>query len=153
VGARDTRYPRVTLDEVVERQPEVVLLPDEPHPFSDADAEVFRALDIPAARAGRVLRVDGKALCWYSPRLIDALPQVRAWLHPDERRAAPDGAASEGVTGDPPSSRDTTVAPRGRGPMSKTPPKVRDARFRDRPSRGPTPPKEPLRANPARRGA
>ncbi len=26
--------------------------------------------------------------------------------------------------------------------MSKTPPKVRDARFRDRPSRGPTPPKE-----------
>ena len=82
VGLRDTRYPRVSLDEVVARQPEVVLLPDEPHPFSEADAEVFRALDIPAARQGRVLRVDGKALCWYSPRLADALPLVRAWLHP-----------------------------------------------------------------------
>lgn len=89
VGLRDTRYPRVTLDEVVERQPEVVLLPDEPHPFSEADAGVFRALDIPAAAQGRVLLVDGKALCWYSPRLADALPQVRAWLHPDERRVAP----------------------------------------------------------------
>lgn len=83
VGLRDTRYPRVTLDEVVARQPELVLLPDEPHPFSESDAAVFRALDIPAAARGRVLRVDGKALCWYSPRLADALPQVRAWLHPD----------------------------------------------------------------------
>ena len=82
VGLRDTRYPRVTLDEVVERQPELVLLPDEPHPFSEADAAVFRALPIPAAAQGRVLRVDGKALCWHSPRLADALPQVRAWLHP-----------------------------------------------------------------------
>lgn len=82
VGLRDTRYPRVTLDEVVERQPELVLLPDEPHPFSDEDAAVFRALPIPAAEQGRVLRVDGKALCWPSPRLADALPQVRAWLHP-----------------------------------------------------------------------
>jgi ABC-type Fe3+-hydroxamate transport system substrate-binding protein len=82
VGLRDTRYPRVTLDEVIERQPELVLLPDEPHPFSESDAAVFRALDIPAAARGRVLRVDGKALCWYSPRLADALLQVRAWLHP-----------------------------------------------------------------------
>jgi ABC-type Fe3+-hydroxamate transport system substrate-binding protein len=82
VGLRDTRYPRVTLDEVVALQPEVVLLPDEPHPFTEDDAAVFRALTIPAAERGRVLRVDGKALCWYSPRLADALPTVRAWLHP-----------------------------------------------------------------------
>lgn len=80
VGLRDTRYPRVTLDEVVERAPEVVLLPDEPHPFSEADAEVFRALPMPAAVDGRVRRVDGRALCWYSPRMADALPKVRAWL-------------------------------------------------------------------------
>ncbi len=80
VGLRDTRYPRVTLDEVTERQPDVVLLPDEPHPFTDDDAAVFRSLAIPAATAGRVRRVDGKALCWYSPRLADALPQVSAWL-------------------------------------------------------------------------
>lgn len=80
VGGRDLRYPRVTLDEVVERQPEVVLLPDEPHPFSEADAAVFRALPIPAAREGRVRRVDGKALSWYSPRLITGLAEVARWL-------------------------------------------------------------------------
>ncbi len=86
VGLRDTRYPRVSLEEVIERQPDLVLLPDEPHPFSEADAAVFRALPIPAAAQGRVLRVDGKALCWYSPRLAEALPQVRAWLHPTVSR-------------------------------------------------------------------
>ncbi len=76
VGLRDTRYPRVTLDEVVALQPEVVVLPDEPHPFTEADAAVFRGLDIPAARTGRVHRTDGKDLCWYSPRLLDALARV-----------------------------------------------------------------------------
>src|SRR6202044_2720392 len=49
VGDRDVRYPRVTLDEVVARAPELVLLPDEPHPFTEADAAVFRSLAIPAA--------------------------------------------------------------------------------------------------------
>lgn len=80
VGERDVRYPRVTLDEVVARAPEVVLLPDEPHPFSERDAEVFLALDVPAAREGRVRRVDGKALCWSSPRVGAALREVGAWL-------------------------------------------------------------------------
>ena len=41
-GTRDTRYPRVTMAEVVERAPAIVLLPDEPHPFSEEDARVFR---------------------------------------------------------------------------------------------------------------
>jgi ABC-type Fe3+-hydroxamate transport system substrate-binding protein len=80
VGQRDVRYPRVTLDEVVAQQPEVVLLPDEPHPFSEEDAAVFRALPIPAARDGRVRRVDGKDLSWYSPRLTTGIARVASWL-------------------------------------------------------------------------
>ena len=64
VAERDTRYPRVTLDEVTARKPELVLLPDEPHPFSEEDAEVFRALEIPAAERGAVVRTGGKDLCW-----------------------------------------------------------------------------------------
>ena len=62
---RDARYPRVTMDEVVARAPELVLLPDEPHPFSEEDAEKFRALDVPAAKNGRVVRTSGKDICWY----------------------------------------------------------------------------------------
>jgi ABC-type Fe3+-hydroxamate transport system substrate-binding protein len=77
-AGRDTRYPRVTIDEVVARSPELVLLPDEPHPFSEADAEVFRALSIPASPRNAVVRTSGKDLCWYGARTIEGLPRVRA---------------------------------------------------------------------------
>jgi ABC-type Fe3+-hydroxamate transport system substrate-binding protein len=78
VQGRDVRYPRVTFDEVVARAPEIILLPDEPHPFTDEDAAVFRALDVPAAARGAVVRTDGKDLCWYGAQSVDALPRVRA---------------------------------------------------------------------------
>jgi ABC-type Fe3+-hydroxamate transport system substrate-binding protein len=78
VAGRDTRYPRVTLEEVTARAPELVLLPDEPHPFTEEDAAVFRALDIPAARRGAVVRTGGKDLCWYGARTVTGLAEVRA---------------------------------------------------------------------------
>jgi ABC-type Fe3+-hydroxamate transport system substrate-binding protein len=80
VGDRDVRYPRVTLAEVSARAPEIVLLPDEPHPFTEEDAAVFRALDIPAAKRGAVLRTSGKDLCWYGARSVEGVPRVRALL-------------------------------------------------------------------------
>jgi ABC-type Fe3+-hydroxamate transport system substrate-binding protein len=78
VGDRDVRYPRVTMDEVVARQPEIILLPDEPHPFSEADAAVFRALDVPAARRGQVVLCDGKDLMWYGARSVEGLARLGA---------------------------------------------------------------------------
>jgi len=96
VGERDTRYPRVSLAEVVALQPEVVWLPDEPHPFSEEDAEVFRSLDIPAAHRGRVHRREGKDVCWYSPRLIAALSRVAEGLCGD---ASTGGLPSRGNLG------------------------------------------------------
>lgn len=75
---RDRRYPRVTMEEVALRAPELVLLPDEPHPFTDEDAEVFRAMDIPAAKHGAVVKTSGKDLCWYGARTVEGLPRVRA---------------------------------------------------------------------------
>jgi ABC-type Fe3+-hydroxamate transport system substrate-binding protein len=77
-GERDVRYPRVTLDEVVARGPELVLLPDEPHPFSEEDARVFLAQETPAAKRGAVIRTSGKDLCWYGARTVEGLPRVRA---------------------------------------------------------------------------
>lgn len=74
---RDTRYPRVTFEELIARAPELVLLPDEPHPFSEEDAEVFRALAIPAAGRGAVVRTGGKDLCWYGARSATGLPALR----------------------------------------------------------------------------
>ena len=87
-AGRDTRYPRITLDEVVARAPELVLLPDEPHPFSEADAAVFRGLPIPAAQRGAVVRLPGKDLSWYGawsvaglPRLVATVAAVRGQTH------------------------------------------------------------------------
>jgi ABC-type Fe3+-hydroxamate transport system substrate-binding protein len=80
LAGRDTRYPRVTLAEVEARAPELVLLPDEPHPFTDADADVFRAQKTPAAERGAVVRTSGKDLCWYGARSVEGIGRVRALI-------------------------------------------------------------------------
>ena len=75
-GGRDVRYPRVTLDEVAARSPDLVVLPDEPHAFTaDDEAALRRAL--PAAR---FLRVCGKDLFWYGAWTIDALDRLAGQL-------------------------------------------------------------------------
>ena len=79
-GDRDTRYPRITLEELTQRAPALVLLPDEPHPFSEADAEVFRALDIPAARDGKVRLCGGRDLSWYGAQSIEGIARLRALI-------------------------------------------------------------------------
>ena len=77
---RDTRYPRITDEELVTRAPDLVLLPDEPHPFSEDDAARFRAMDLPAARSGRIVRLSGKDLCWYGAWAIEGIPRLRATI-------------------------------------------------------------------------
>lgn len=75
-AGRDVRYPRVTLDEVRERRPELVLLPDEPHAFSAGDEAALRD----ALPGARVVRVSGKDLFWYGAWTIDALDRLAAQL-------------------------------------------------------------------------
>lgn len=87
-AGRDTRYPRITLEEVAERAPELILLPDEPHPFTEEDAAVFRGQDTPAAKHDLVLKTSGKDLCWYGARTIEGLPRVRALLDSARQRYA-----------------------------------------------------------------
>jgi len=72
LGDRDVRYPRVTMDEVVARKPELVLLPDEPHPFSEDDAKTFRDAGLP-----RVVRTGGKDVCWYGAWSLLGVPRLR----------------------------------------------------------------------------
>jgi len=71
-SGRDVRYPRITVDEVVERSPELVILPDEPHAFTAADEEVLRA----ALPRAKIVRVDGKDLFWYGAWTIDAVARL-----------------------------------------------------------------------------
>ena len=75
-----TRYPTITLREIEALRPEVVLLPDEPYPFSVGDLPEFYDLDMPAAKEDRIHLVDGKLLTWYGPRMASSLTQVSALL-------------------------------------------------------------------------
>jgi ABC-type Fe3+-hydroxamate transport system substrate-binding protein len=75
-----TRYPVVTLEEIESLRPEVVLLPDEPYPFSAEDLPEFYALDVPAAKEDRIHLVDGKLLTWYGPRMAGSLVQIAGLL-------------------------------------------------------------------------
>jgi ABC-type Fe3+-hydroxamate transport system substrate-binding protein len=84
VQGRDTRYPRVTLDEVQAAQPDVILLPSEPFAFNESHVPLFSALDVPAARNGRIHLVDGSLLTWHGTRLAYALNTLPALLSPNE---------------------------------------------------------------------
>ena len=76
IAERDTRYPRVTLEEVAAAQPEIVLLPDEPYKFTQNDADEIAKLDIPASKNGQIHLVDGSLLTWHGTRIAYALHEL-----------------------------------------------------------------------------
>lgn len=80
VAHRDKRYPRITEEELIERSPDLIFLPDEPYDFSEADREYFATLPIPAARKGGIHFVCGKDLFWPGSRSIEALPRLTALI-------------------------------------------------------------------------
>lgn len=80
-GELPERYPQVTLEEVAVAAPEVILLPDEPYRFRKVHAKDFEPYtEVPAVRSGRIHLVDGRLLCWYGPRIAEALQTLPALL-------------------------------------------------------------------------
>jgi ABC-type Fe3+-hydroxamate transport system substrate-binding protein len=68
-GAGPGRYPHVEVGEIRAAAPDVVLLPDEPYPFSADDGpEEFGAQ--------RVVLVSGRLLTWYGPSLAGARAEL-----------------------------------------------------------------------------
>lgn len=68
-------YVTVEPDELAALRPEVLLLPDEPYPFSAGDAAALVAAGA-VADAGRAIRLDGKLVCWYGTRTARALGEL-----------------------------------------------------------------------------
>jgi len=64
-GDHAERYPRVSVSDILARDPDIVVLPDEPYVFTEADG--------PEAFPGqRVALVSGRDLTWYGPSLLAA---------------------------------------------------------------------------------
>jgi ABC-type Fe3+-hydroxamate transport system substrate-binding protein len=88
---RHERYPRVELREVAEKDPQVVLLPDEPYRFGPKHVSEITGLgSISAVRGDRIYLLEGRHLCWYGPRIAAGLRYVSSLLA---------GGALEGATG------------------------------------------------------
>jgi ABC-type Fe3+-hydroxamate transport system substrate-binding protein len=80
-GDRDTRYPRIGKMELGVTQPDLILLPDEPYPFNEADLTRLSILfpEMSAPRSGAVVHFDGSLLTWHGTRLgraLDLLPDL-----------------------------------------------------------------------------
>jgi len=75
---RDVRYPRLSFEELAKRDPDLLVLPDEPYAFSAEDEAKLHAV-VPRAR---VVRVVGKDLFWYGAWAIDAIDRLAAQLSP-----------------------------------------------------------------------
>ncbi len=81
------RYPRVDLPDVAARDPDVVLLPDEPYAFGPADRSAFDGW------SARVRLIDGTALTWWGPRTPHALGDLARLARSLRRRRVSGSAA------------------------------------------------------------
>ena len=95
------RYPRITLAELIEAAPELLLLPSEPYRFGKRHrSELLAQHGIPAARAARVHLCDGQTITWWGVRTAPALHEIAALL--DSARADWRGAQSADLHDLPP---------------------------------------------------
>ena len=72
-GTDGIHYFLVFMEEVIEAQPDVILLPSEPFHFTTEHVQLFSELDVPAARNKRIILVDGSLLTWHGTRIAYAL--------------------------------------------------------------------------------
>jgi iron complex transport system substrate-binding protein len=79
---RDTRYPRVNPDEVVQAAPDIILLPSEPFPFCEEHVDGFRTrlASTPAVQNDRIHLVDGRQITWHGTHLAQALRDLPSVL-------------------------------------------------------------------------
>ena len=70
VLADTPRYPELSMDELRRLAPGLILLPDEPYRFREADARPF-------SRIAPARLIDGRLLWWYGPRIPAAIRTLR----------------------------------------------------------------------------
>jgi len=74
------RYPRVTIGEALNRQPHLILLPDEPYRFRPKDVDELKQA-LPPALARRVVLISGRDLHWYGAHMATGLSNLATLLN------------------------------------------------------------------------
>ncbi len=69
----EERYPLITIESLLLKQPELVLLSSEPYPFRQPHINELNAR-LPGAR---ILLVDGEIFSWYGSRMLHLLPYLK----------------------------------------------------------------------------
>ncbi len=82
---RDTRYPRLGRDEILNADPDMILVPSEPFDFDESQIAVLaeQLQDARAVQQGNIVPVDGRLLTWHGTLLAEAiafLPTMRNGL-------------------------------------------------------------------------
>ena len=72
------RYPCITLEDVLNAQPDLVLLPNEPYAFGVEHRQELRDLlaDTPAGRSDQFHLVDGSLGTWHGTRIGRAIKEL-----------------------------------------------------------------------------
>ncbi len=70
-----TRYPKITLQNIKQRAPDLVLLSSEPYPFKQKHIEEVEQ-ELPDTR---ILTVEGEWFSWYGSRMLEAFKKLNIW--------------------------------------------------------------------------
>lgn len=74
---KESRYPEISSEELINAKPEIVLLSSEPYPFKEKHVAEIRNF-LPDAR---ILIVDGELFSWYGSRLLKAPDYFSKLIH------------------------------------------------------------------------
>lgn len=69
------RYPEISLEELLKRNPHYILLSSEPYPFKDKHIAEIRAV-LPDVQ---VELVDGEWFSWYGSRMLPSFKNISEW--------------------------------------------------------------------------
>jgi iron complex transport system substrate-binding protein len=84
-GDEPITYPRISMEEVISRKPEVIVISsmERGGKFERARKEWMKWPVIPAVRSGRVHLIDSDLLDRPSPRIVNGLEQMARVIHPE----------------------------------------------------------------------
>ena len=78
-------YPRISLEEVIRRKPEVIIISsmERGGRFEEARKEWLKWISIPAVKNNRIHLIDSDLIDRPSPRIIDGLETMAKLFHPE----------------------------------------------------------------------